>query len=208
MGLPKIRESMRTLYTARSGSNELKLLQQYLPDPLPDGPLQSQAAVALAAYRAGIAISANLSIGGFDTHGNHDDGHFPRLQQVVEGLDYILDQVEQLGIADKVFVAVGSDFGRTPGYNDGNGKDHWPITSMMFAGAGVAGNRVLGATSERHGGFGFDLGSLQPVLNDEAPRLHPGHINKTLRAHAGLSEHEFNALYFIEEEAAPGLFSG
>ncbi len=208
MGLPRIREAMRTLFTARSGSNELKLLQQYLPDPLPDGAIASQAAVALAAYRAGIAISANLSIGGFDTHGNHDDSHFPRMQEVVEGLDYILTEAENLGLADKVFVAVGSDFGRTPGYNDGNGKDHWPITSMIFAGAGVKGNRVLGLTDERHGGMGFDINSLQPLTGEDAPRLHPGHINKTLRAHAGLRDHEFNAAFFIEEEEVPALFTG
>jgi uncharacterized protein (DUF1501 family) len=208
MGLPKIREAMRTLFTARSGSNELKLLQQYLPDPLPDGTLQSQAAVALAAYRAGIAISANLSIGGFDTHGNHDAGHFPRMAEVVEGLGYILDEVERMGIADKVVVMIGSDFGRTPGYNDGNGKDHWPVTSMMFMGAGIKGNRVVGQTDERHGRMGFDINTLQPLSGEDAPRLHPGHINKTLRAHAGLRDHEYNAMFFIEEEEVPALFTG
>jgi uncharacterized protein (DUF1501 family) len=45
-------------------------------------------------------------------------------------------------------VIAQSEMGRTPTYNSGNGKDHWPIGSIMFLGCGIRGNRVIGATDE------------------------------------------------------------
>ena len=45
---------------------------------------------------------------------------------------------------DQIVVVVGSEFARTPGYNGGNGKDHWPITSMIVMANGIDGNRRHG----------------------------------------------------------------
>ena len=43
------------------------------------------------------------------------------------------------------------DFGRTNFYNDGNGKDHWPIGSYMIMEKDAPwGNRVVGLTDELH----------------------------------------------------------
>jgi hypothetical protein len=204
-GLPKIRESMSTLFAARAGSNELKLLEQYLPDQRSQNGLASQGEVALAAYKAGIGVSAMLNIGGFDTHGNHDDNHFPRLQELTEGLDEIMERAEALGVAGDVFVGVGSDFGRTPGYNDGNGKDHWPITSQFFMGPGVPGNTVVGASNERHEGIGINPDSLAADASLE--NLHPGSIIASIRQLAGLGESEFSAAFPIDDVPMP-IFNG
>src|SRR5688500_10315078 len=129
---------MSTLYTSRIGQNDLKKLSQYLPPPemLGDG-LIRQVNFALAAYQAGICVSANLSTGGFDTHGNNDDQQFPRLAGILQAIDYLMVESEKRGIGDKVIVMAGSDFGRTPGYNSDNGKDHWNITSMLLMGNGI-----------------------------------------------------------------------
>ncbi len=197
-GLPRIKASMSTLFAARSGSNELKLLEQYLPEERSQNGLASQGEVALAAYKAGIAVSTMLSTGGFDTHGNHDDNHFPRLQTLTEGIDGIMTRAEQLGIADKVLIAVGSDFGRTPGYNDGNGKDHWPITSQMYLGAGIRGNTVIGASNGRHEAIGLNPDTLTP--DETAENLRPGNVIASLRKFMGLGESEFSAQFPLEEQ--------
>ena len=139
-----------------------------------------------------------LSMGGFDTHGNHDENHFPRLQQLTEGLDEIMIRAEELGVADQVFIGVGSDFGRTPGYNDGNGKDHWPITSQFFMGPGVPGNTVIGSSDERHGGIGLNYDSLQS--DPSAENLRPGHIVSSIRVLAGLGESEISARFPLPEQ--------
>ena len=100
--------------------------------------------VAVAGFKTGLAVAANLSIGGFDTHGNHDGGHIPLMGNLLAGIDLVWTEITNAGLAGKVVIAVGSDFGRTPAYNAQNGKDHWNITSMMFMGAGIAGGRVIG----------------------------------------------------------------
>ncbi len=181
-GLPKIRAAINTLWTARSGSNELKRLQEYLPEQLPQENLARQAAIAIAAYRAGICIAANLNIGGFDTHGNHDGSHIPRLEQLLSGIDFAMQEAERQGVADKVVIVAGSDFGRTPGYNDGNGKDHWSVSSMLLMGAGIPGNHVIGETNETHQAYGIDPSTLAVDKSPEpAVKIKPGHIHQALR---------------------------
>lgn len=202
-GLPRIQQSMSTLFTSRSGSNELRRLTEFLPETFSDNPIGEQGQLALAAFKAGVCVSANLSTGGFDTHGNHDASHFPSLQRLTEGLDVIWDEAERMGVADRVFVAVGSDFGRTPGYNAGNGKDHWPISSMMFMGAGVPGNTVVGASTERHQAVGMNLDNLQLDNNPDAAHLEPGNICQAIRGLAGVQQSELAAMFPIDNQAVP-----
>jgi hypothetical protein len=56
-------------------------------------------------------------------------------------------------LLDRTFVLVMGEFGRTPGnLTDIKGRDHWPaVRSGLFAGAGVKGARILGATDEQGG---------------------------------------------------------
>jgi len=201
--LPKVREQMSMLYAARTGENELRRLTEFLPAEL-DGsnnPLKRQAQVAIAAYRAGITVAANLSIGGFDTHGNHDASHIPRLQLLLEGVDFLLDEAERTGVADRMVVVIGSDFARTPGYNEGNGKDHWSITSMMLMGPGIPGNRVIGTTDERHRAIPVDPVTLQP--NPNGTRIKPVHVHRALRRLAGIDGTETAAGFPVKGDDLP-----
>jgi uncharacterized protein (DUF1501 family) len=52
--------------------------------------------------------------------------------------------------------------GRTPRLNDDAGKDHWPFTSCLVAGAGIAGGRVLGATDDTLAALPVDLATGLP----------------------------------------------
>ncbi len=53
-----------------------------------------------------------------------------------------------MGIADKLVLLVTSDFGRTPKYNTGDGKDHWNVTSVLVSGPQIRGGRVVGKTDD------------------------------------------------------------
>jgi hypothetical protein len=200
-GLPKIRAAINAMFTARSGSNELKRLQEYLPEQLEQG-LRGQAQLVIAAYRAGICISANLDIGGFDTHGDHDASHIPRLLEMLDGVDFFMEEAERQGVADKVLVTMGSDFGRTPFYNNGMGKDHWSITSMMFMGAGIPGNRVIGATDAQHSAYGITAGA-QVDMNQSARHIHPADVHQSLRKVLGLDTSELAAMFPLELKGDP-----
>lgn len=183
--LPRFRQAMSELNVVRTGENEIRKLIEHLPAlDNSNNPLRRQAQLSIAAYKAGVSASANLSIGGFDTHGNHDQNHFPRLQQLTDGIDFLLTEAERQGVLDKLVVVVGSDFGRTPGYNSQNGKDHWSITSMLLMGAGIQGNRVIGQTDERHRPILINPSTLQP--DSGGIRLTPGHVHRALRKLAGI----------------------
>ncbi len=201
--LPREAHSLSMLYGARLGESNLKLLTEVLPDELDssNNGLKRQAQLAVAAYKAGLAVSANLTAGGFDTHGNHDNNHFPRLQALLEGVDFLMEEAAKQGVADKVVVAVGSDFGRTPWYNDGNGKDHWSVTSMMLMGPGIQGNRVVGASDETFAPRTVDPATL--ALDDAGIRITPEHVHRALRDLAGISGSEIEQRFPLKAETLP-----
>ncbi len=192
--LPRVQQSLDLLWSGRAGSNELKKLQEFLPE-LSNNGFERQAQVALAAYKAGIATSCNMSIGGYDTHGNHDATHIPRLLNLLNGIDFIYEEALRQGVWQNVVVFVGSDFGRTPGYNDGNGKDHWPISSAMLMGKGIPGNRVIGASDERHGALTVNPSNLS--VDSNGIYIEPHHIHNDLRKIAGISDHEVSRQFPI-----------
>lgn len=196
--LPKLEKSIGTLHLARSSDNVLARLLDYLPEDRPNNGLQRQAQLAIAAYKAGACVSAVLSQGGFDTHGNHDNNHIPRLDSLFQGVDYIWEEAERQGVADRVVVVVGSDFGRTPGYNMNDGKDHWSVTSMILMGAGIEGNRTIGGSTYRHALKTVDPSTLETLEGDQGVRIEPGHIHLELRKHAGIDATELNAAFPLD----------
>lgn len=205
--LPRRLKSMIHLRTVIEGSAELKLLTEVLPDDLDasNNPLKKQAQLAIAAYKAGLAVSANLTYGGFDTHSLHDQRHFPRLTTLMQGVDFIWEEAERQGVAGEVVVAVGSDFGRTPGYNSGNGKDHWSVTSMLLMGKGIPGNAVVGGSDEGHRPLMVNPASLKISDAEGAIRIRPEHIHRALRDHAGITGNDIDFTYPLSAEQLPLL---
>ena len=181
--LPLQQRQLAELTMARVGDNNLNRLVKLLPERVSRG-LEGQAEVAVAAFASGIAVSANMHMGGFDTHGNHDQNHANRLDQLLSGVDHLWTQIEQAGLQEQVTVLVGSDFGRTPFYNDGRGKDHWNVTSLMALGAGVRGNRVIGGTNDHVEALAINPASLQ--LQSGGTVLTPEHVHRALRQMANI----------------------
>jgi uncharacterized protein (DUF1501 family) len=103
-----------------------------------------------------------------------------------------------------VVVVVGSDFGRTPSYNAGNGKDHWSITSMLAFGKGIPGDRVVGATDEHFDPKTVDPKTLAP--SDGGVRITPGHVQKALRRLAGIEASPVVAPFPVPEGEDLALF--
>lgn len=189
--LPRARHSMDTLYTARVGQGQLKKLIKHLENPTGGNKLIRQAKLTLAAYQAGLVAGAHLEATGFDTHSDHDNRQTNALQELFAGLQFLLDEIENLGLSDSVVVLVSSDFSRTPTYNGNNGKDHWPYTSMLLYGPGrIPGGRLVGATTDMQDILRVDPTDPSVVLADEdqsGVRITPAHIHQGLREIAGLS---------------------
>ncbi|MFN0053516.1 MAG: DUF1501 domain-containing protein [Planctomycetales bacterium] len=84
----------------------------------------------------------------WDTHRrnfvNLKDNLLPYLDQ---SLSALLDDLAQSGLLDSTLVVVSGEFGRTPKINADAGRDHWgPVITSLFAGGGVTGGQVIGAT--------------------------------------------------------------
>ena len=73
----------------------------------------------------------------------------------------LLDDLSARGLLDETLVVCAAEFGRTPRYNNRNGRDHWgPVFSVALAGAGIRGGVVHGA-SDRIGAYPRD-GRVRP----------------------------------------------
>ena len=149
--------------------------------------LKRQAQVALLAFKAGVTVSADLYLRGFDTHQNHDADQAWLLGNLTDSVDYLWDYAEELELADRLVVVMTSDFGRTPFYNADAGKDHWPIGSVVVMEKNQPWtNRVIGETDEGHNAYNIDPATL--TRDDvNGTHIYPKHVHKALRDHVGLA---------------------
>ncbi len=59
----------------------------------------------------------------------------------------LLEDLAGRGLLESTLVVATGEFGRAPKLNPRGGRDHWPgVWSMLFAGGGVRGGRVVGAS--------------------------------------------------------------
>ena len=189
--LPRVERSQSMLYSAQVNSKALQRVVPFIPKEQAKERLAQQADIALAAFKGGVCISANLSIGQFDSHNNNDPDQMKLNPEFLSGIDYILREAEELQIRDKLVVIIQSEMGRTPNYNNGNGKDHWSIGSVMFLGAGITGNRVIGATDYKQLLVPINPQTLD-IDRDHGLRTRPEHIHQALREYAGIQDHAFS----------------
>lgn len=150
--------------------------------------LEQQMQIALIAFKAGVSVSADLIQGGFDTHDDHDAQHEVLFSNLAASLDYLWTYAEELEIADKLVVVIGSDFGRTPRYNANEGKDHWPIGSTLVMEQNVSyTNQMVGETDEGHNAYAINPSTLQRD-DDNGVIIKPAHVHKALRDYLGLAD--------------------
>jgi hypothetical protein len=84
----------------------------------------------------------------WDTHTKNfsilRENKLPHFDQTFTAL---LEDLERHGLLDETLVVVMSEMGRTPKVNGSGGRDHWTYCySVVFAGAGVRGGSVYGAS--------------------------------------------------------------
>jgi hypothetical protein len=186
--LPRAERGENMLYAAQVNSKALERVTQYIPSTIPKERLSQQAEIALASFKAGVCVSANLSIGQFDSHANNDPDQMKLIPEFLAGIAYLIRRAGELKIRDQLIVVIQSEMGRTPNYNSGNGKDHWSIGSAMFLGRGIKGNRVIGSTDEKQFAVPLDPQTLK-LAKEKGVRVRPEHIHESLRELAGIADH-------------------
>lgn len=195
--LPRLNTALNRLHLSRLGQNELKLLMDYLPanDALENGMVGS-VQLAAAAFRAGLCAVVSISSGNWDNHDNVDANMITNTDDLYPQISRITEILEEVGIRDRSAIFMGSDFGRTPGYNGGQGKDHWAVSSMMVMGyvngQKIAGNRVVGQTTDGHDPVPLDPNTMQP---GGSKRITVGHIQNSIRKLYGIQDTDAARLF-------------
>ena len=192
----------------------LKAFAPYLPSNEETAPdmammhtnLKAQVQIISAAFSAGVSSAADLQLGGFDTHDDHDALHAPLLTYLNESIDLIWQLAEQGGYADRLTVVIGSDFSRTPNYNSGQGKDHWPIGSVIVMQDNPTwGSRATGITDTGHNALPVSFDTLQ-LDEADGSILYPKHVHQALRRLTGIEGSALDAQFPFFNITTPNFF--
>ena len=109
------------------------------------------------------------------------------LTQLTDGIDYLWEYAESLGIADRLVVLVSQTSGE-PWYNDNNGKDHWPVGSTLVMERNQSyTNRVVGLTDEGHEVIPINSSTLE-TDNSAGVIIHPENVMQELRTYLGIND--------------------
>ena len=187
---PAASESLKRFANALPSEDEFQQPEEYESRVTGNysNELRRQAQLAVLAFKTGAGVSADLWLGGFDTHRAHDADHEWLLGALTDSVDFLWDYAEQHGVADRLVVVIGSDFGRTNHYNAEGGKDHWPIGSYVVMEKNQPWtNRVVGETDGLH--FAHKI-NPRTLRRDDANGtiIYPKHFHKALRRYLGIED--------------------
>jgi len=97
-----------------------------------------------------------INYAGWDHHAKIFNSLDKKLPEFDRGFARFLRDMDEHGLLSETLVVAFGEFGRTPKINKNAGRDHWGRAGcLLFAGAGVQGGHVLGAT-DKNGAFVTD----------------------------------------------------
>ena len=92
---------------------------------------------------------SNGGAGAWDAHSGLRQNHAAQCARVDKPIAGLLTDLKQRGLLDDTIVVWATEFGRTPGSQAGDGRDHHPFGfSVWMAGGGIKGGIAHGATDE------------------------------------------------------------
>jgi uncharacterized protein (DUF1501 family) len=111
-----------------------------------DTPFGRGCLAALHLIEAGVRC-VEVTLDGWDTHSNNRERQAGQVKILDPAFAALIRDLKQRGLLEHTVVICGGEFGRSPKVNPQAGRDHWPHGfSILMAGGGFAGGRVLGAT--------------------------------------------------------------
>src|SRR5207237_1651931 len=101
--------------------------------------------------------------GAWDAHGGLRGNHAANCGQIDRPIAGLLKDLKRRGLLDSTLVVFATEFGRTPGTQGSDGRDHHIYGfSVWLAGGGVKGGVVHGATDE----LGFHAAEHRHYVTD------------------------------------------
>lgn len=116
--------------------------------------------------------------GGWDAHSKLKANHTRNCKRVDKPIAGLLSDLKQRGLLDETLVVWATEFGRTPGSEKSDGRDHHPYGfSVWMAGGGLKGGIAHGATDD----IGFHAVENRHYVTD---------IHATILHQLGLDPHK------------------
>jgi hypothetical protein len=161
--------------------------------------LGSEGIALSTAFERGFAITGTLEArGAWDSHDNNFPQQSNSFNDTFQGLHEIVTRLAGRPatsgpgtLLDQTTLIVMSEMGRTPKLNSSNGKDHWPITTVMAVGGGIAGNKVVGATDDGQNSRLVDFSTGQP--SESGKDIGAANLGASLLQLAGVNPAEYLA---------------
>lgn len=139
-------------------------------------PVASQALTARRLVERGVRF-VQIYHDGWDAHSKLKQNHSQKTQQVDQPIAALIKDLKRRGLLDETLVVWATEFGRTPGAERSDGRDHHPYGfSVWMAGGGLKGGVTHGATDE----LGFHAVEHRHYVTD---------IHATLLHQLGLNPH-------------------
>jgi uncharacterized protein (DUF1501 family) len=93
------------------------------------------------------ARCVEVTLSGWDSHVANHELHTQLKRTLDPAFASLIQYLSDRSLLDQTIVVCGGEFGRTPAMNPAGGRDHWPYGfSMVLAGGGIPGGRVIGET--------------------------------------------------------------
>ena len=124
----------------------------------------------------------------WDIHGSKPFTSIEGMRDIVcpmydQAYTALLEDLSQRGMLESTLVCNLAEFGRTPRVNPAGGRDHWPLCyTVAFAGGGVKGGRVVGASDPIGGRARRPAGRAGRHRRDDLPQPGPQPRNQPSRA--------------------------
>ena len=112
-------------------------------------PYGQKCLVARRLVERGVRFVQVYHQGSWDAHSQLKANHSSNCAKVAQPIAGLLKDLKQRGLLDETLVVWATEFGRTPGAERSDGRDHHPYGfSIWMAGGGIKGGVVHGATDE------------------------------------------------------------
>ena len=159
--------------------------------------LRRQAQLArVLAFKTGVAVSARPVARGIrhPCHRHvHDPDHEWLLANLTDSVDYLWDYAEEHGVADRMVVVIGSDFGRTNFYNSDRRQGPLAHRQLRRHGEGFR-QRWTGPGGGRdrrwlHFAYmeRYQPAHASPRRQRTGTIIYPKHVHKALRRYLGIA---------------------
>jgi hypothetical protein len=151
-------------FSAETGSTQfLYGLDRAVTRPFGEQCLAARRLVERGVRFVQVFHGSNGGAGAWDAHGGLRQNHATLCEQVDRPIAGLLQDLKQRGLLDETLVVWATEFGRTPGAQGADGRDHHPYGfSVWLAGGGIKGGVAHGTTDE----LGFHAAENRHYVTD------------------------------------------